>query len=64
MSNKMWCLINKNTGKVIKIGVWNYAEEFTNIWAVGFSTKEALMQALDEHTVEDNEVVRKVEFEL
>jgi len=49
----MWCLVNKNTGKIIK--VWS-----GYVYAIGFVTKKDLMVwAAD---VEDDEKIRKIEF--
>lgn len=52
---KMWVLVNKKTGGIIKIGL---IEGFV----VGFETKKDLLIWCDGH-IEDDEETRKVEFE-
>jgi len=54
MTQKMWCLVNKNTGKIIKI----WAE---GNYVVGFSSKYSLLQYVN--TIEHDEEIREIEFE-
>lgn len=56
---KMWCLINKNNGRVIKIHVDACG---STVLAVGFHTKKDLMDTIE--TVESDEVVKRVDFKV
>ena len=58
---KMWCLINKNSGKVIKIAVGTPSDDC--VYAIGFETKKGLLVFLD-GVVEDDEEVKRVDFAL
>lgn len=56
---KGWSLVNKDTGKIIKIGF--VAKEVTP-YAMVFNTKKGLLGAID-GVVEYDEVVRRVEVQ-
>ena len=51
---KLWCLVNKNTGKIIKI--WAGED-----YVIGFEIKKSLLKWVE--PVEYDEEIRKIEFE-
>jgi len=60
MKQRMWSLINKETGKIIKIGV-EFDGGLTTAFVVGFNTKKDLLAAVP--YPEDNEEIRRIDFE-
>ena len=67
-TQKMWCLVNKKTGGIIKIGVTACLDISNDeVYAIGFETRGELMAALDIQSVkelESDETIRKFEIEL
>jgi hypothetical protein len=61
MKIKMWCLINKNTNKVIKI-LTPSDISYSEFSVIGFATKEDLLKVIT--NVEDDEEIRKIEIEI
>ena len=53
MKQKMWCLVNKNKGKIIKVWV-------DGIYAVGFDNKKSLLQCI--RFIEHDEEIREIKF--
>lgn len=59
IKEKMWCLINKNTGRIIKIATTD------SPFLIGVATKEGLLDILEIETTKDLEYdqeIRKIEF--
>lgn len=59
MKIKMWSLINKKTGKIIKIDVFSAEEKLYE--AIGFASKEALKRAAID--IDSSEEMKKIEVE-
>lgn len=57
----MWSLINKKTGKIIKIWVNGHMFNY-DIYAIGFDTKKGLLEAIADE-VNDYEEIKKIQFE-
>jgi len=57
---KMWCLVNKNSNKVVKVGVDG---DFDSIFVIGFERKQDLLAMLD-NIVDHDEEVKRVAFTL
>ena len=56
----MWCLINKNSGKVISVETGgSFLDPVVSV--IGFSTKKDLMEAIDDD-INHDEVAKKVNF--
>ena len=61
MKVKMWCLVNKKTGKVIKTGLQDkYSTEI--LWVIGFNTKKDILKAIG--GLEHGEEIWKIEIEI
>ena len=64
-TQKMWSLVNKTTGGIIKIGV--STSSIDDIFAIGFETRGQLMAALNIQSIkelESDETIRKFEIVL
>lgn len=61
MKQKIWCLINKKTGKIIKVGVTSDNSKGTDGYAVGFDTKKGLLAVLNR--IEYDEKIKMITFE-
>ena len=60
MTQKMWVLVNKATGKPIKI--WVDERNGYDVYVVGFATRKGLLSKIVD--IEEAEEIRKVEFEV
>ena len=60
MKNKMWCLANTNTNKLI--ANWVSQIHGKDIYAIGFATKVELVKVIVRQ--EDGEEIRKIEIEI
>lgn len=58
MKGKMWCLIHKKTGKIMRVGVDAHYE---NVWVIGFEKRKELKYAISGLIY--NGEIRKIEFE-
>lgn len=57
MKGKMWCLINKKTGKIIKLWVGGFG---SNARVLGYVTKKDILKEAEPL---EHEEIRKIEFE-
>ena len=67
-TQKMWCLVNKTTGRIIKIEVTAYLDISSDeIYAIGFETRSQLMAALGIRSIKElefDDIIKKFEIEL
>ena len=64
-TQKMWSLVNKTTGGIIKIGV--STSSIDDVFAIGFETRGQLMTTLNIQSMKElefDEVIKELEIKL